>query len=345
MLVYATRRFTTLPGYHLVTLDLATGEENRVPLFDAADGSWDDGGKTVYFTRYRFQGSHTKRYKGGTAQSIWKYTAGSEEAVPLTADFAGTDHRPMWWDGRVWFRSDRDGTMNLWSMSPDGADLRQHTRHIGLDVKDPNLGSGRIVYQLGADLWLYDIAAGETRRLDIDLPSDFDQMRERWITDPIGWLTASEISSGGERLVLTARGQVFVVPAKGGRLAEVTRRNGVRYRQARLLPDGKTILVLSDESGEVEWWTFPADGTGEGKQVTSDSTTLRYDGLVSPDGKTVVSWNHNQELWLHSIEDGVGRKIDFSSQWGFATPHWSPDSRWLTYGKQAENGLTRVMAV
>ena len=194
LLVYETNRFSTLPGSHLVTLDLATGAESRVPLFDAADGSWDDGGETIYFTRYRFQGSHTKRYQGGTAQSIWKYTAGSEEAVPLTADFAGTDHRPMWWDGRVWFRSDRDGTMNLWSMAPDGADLRQHTRHIGLDVKDPSLGSGKIVYQLGADLWLYDIAAAETRRLDIDLPSDFDQMRERWITDPTDWLTASWIS-------------------------------------------------------------------------------------------------------------------------------------------------------
>jgi tricorn protease len=341
VLVYATQRFTTLPGWHLVTLELKTGTETRVPLFDAADGAWDDAG-TVYFTRYRFQGSHTKRYKGGTAQSIWKFTPGSEEAISLTADFAGTDHRPMWWNGRVWFRSDRDGTMNLWSMLPDGSGKSQHTFHEGWDVKDPSLGSGRIVYQLGADLWLYDIAAGETGMLDIDLPSDFDQMRERWITEPMDWMTASELSSDGGNLVLTARGQVFVAPVQGGRLVEVTRRNGVRYRQGRLLPDGKTILVLSDESGEVEWWKFPADGSGEGEQLSTNACTLRYDGVVSPDGKTVVSWDHNQELWLYTLEDGSGRKIDFSPQWGFSTPHWSPDSRWLAYGMGAGNSLNRL---
>ena len=341
-LVYATQQFATLPGWHLVTLDLASGTEARVPLFDAADGSWNDTGDTLYFTRYRFQGSHTKRYKGGTAQSIWKFRAGDDEAVPLTADHAGTDHRPMWWNGRVWFRSDRDGTMNLWSMSGSGDDLKQHTGHIGLDVKDPSLGSGRIVYQLGADLWLYDIAAGETRRLDIDLPSDFDQMRERWITEPMDWLTASQISDDGEHLVLTARGQLFVTPVKGGRLVEVTRRNGARYRQGRMLPDGKTVLVLSDESGEVEWWSFRADGLGEGQQLTTDATTLRNDGVVSPDGKTVATWNHDQELWLYSLEDGAGRKIDFSPQWGFVTPRWSPDSRWLAYGMGAGNGLNRL---
>lgn len=342
VLAYATQKYATLPGWHLVTRDLASGAESRVPLFDAADGSWDDKGETLFFTRFRFQGSHTKRYKGGTAQSIWKFTEGQDEAVPLTAAYAGTDHRPMWWDGRVWFRSDRDGTMNLWSMSEAGDDLKQHTEHEGLDVKDPSLGSGRIVYQVGADLWLYDIAADNTRMLDIDLPSDFDQMRERWITEPMDWMTSSRLSADGEKLVLTARGQVFVAPVEGGRLVEVTRRNGVRYRQGRMLPDGKTILTLSDESGEVEWWTFQADGLGEGKQVTSDACTLRNDGVVSPDGKTVATWNHNQELWLYSLENGEGRKIDFSPQWGFITPRWSPDSRWLTYSLAAGNGLNRL---
>ena len=26
----------------------------------------------------------------------------------------------MWWNGRVYFVSDRDGTMNLWSMNESG---------------------------------------------------------------------------------------------------------------------------------------------------------------------------------------------------------------------------------
>ena len=103
-----------------------------VPLAQAADGVYDETGKTLFFTRLPFQGSHTKRYKGGTAQNLWKYTDGDAEAVPLTADYTGTSKNPMWWQGRVYFLTDRDGTMNLWSMKPDGGDLKQHTKHAGL---------------------------------------------------------------------------------------------------------------------------------------------------------------------------------------------------------------------
>ena len=73
----------------------------------------------------------------------------------------------MWWQGRIYFLSDRDGTMNLWSMDPAGADLQQVTKNKGWDVKSPAISEGRIVYQLGADLHLYDLAS-KTDRLDTD---------------------------------------------------------------------------------------------------------------------------------------------------------------------------------
>ena len=87
-------------------------------------------------------------------------------------------------------------------------------------------------------------------------------MRETWVQTPMEYLTAFDLSPNGDRVALTARGQVFVAPVKQGRLVEVTRKAGVRYREARFLPDGKSLLALSDESGEVEFWTLPANGVG-----------------------------------------------------------------------------------
>ena len=67
---------TTLPQTRLVTLDISqknvAAVRKVVPLAQAADGSYDEAGKTLFFTRLPFQGSHTKRYKGGTAQNLWK---------------------------------------------------------------------------------------------------------------------------------------------------------------------------------------------------------------------------------------------------------------------------------
>ena len=114
--LYATRRFSTLPNTQLVRLDPKTGARTVVPLAQASDGAFDQVGKTLVFTRLPFQGSHTRRYRGGTAQNLWRFAGPGAEAAPLTADYPGTSKTPMLWKGRIYFASDRDGVMNLWSM-------------------------------------------------------------------------------------------------------------------------------------------------------------------------------------------------------------------------------------
>ena len=158
--IASTARFSTLPSAQLMLIDSVTGQRELVPLAQAAEGVYDEKGKTLFFTRLPFQGSHTKRYKGGTVQNLWRFVEGEPEAIAMTADYAGISAAPMWWKGRVYFNTDRDGTLEIWSMNPQGKDLKQHTRHDVLDVKSPSLAGGKIVYQLGADLWLYDIARG-----------------------------------------------------------------------------------------------------------------------------------------------------------------------------------------
>jgi tricorn protease len=188
--LYASNVRATLPSTQLFDLDPSTGETAALPLAQASDGTYAPDG-TLYFTRLPFQGSHTRRYKGGTAQNLWKFHKGDTEATPLTADYAGTSKTPMWWNGRIYFASDRDGTMNLWSMRPDGSDPTQLTRHADFEVQSPSLDAGRIAYQLGADIHVYDIQSGTDRAVPITLVSDFDQMREKWITKPVGWITSS----------------------------------------------------------------------------------------------------------------------------------------------------------
>ena len=108
-----------------------TNSVTLFPLSQASEGSVDAATGTLYFTRFAFQGSNTKRYQGGTAQNIWKFAKGADAAVPLTADWTGTSRAPLVWQNRVYFASDRDGTMNLWSMDLDGHDLKQLTHHVG----------------------------------------------------------------------------------------------------------------------------------------------------------------------------------------------------------------------
>jgi len=337
---------STKPAQQLVMLDFdeKSGAVQRkiVPLAQASDGVYGPGGKTLFFTRLPFQGSHTKRYKGGTAQNLWSFTDGGDEAKPLTANFPGTSKNPMWWAGRVYFVSDRDSAMNLWSMKPDGSDLKQHTRHTGWDVATPSLSEGKIAYQLGADIHVYDVAADRDKLLPIQLDSDFDQTREHWVKNPIEYLSSAHISRDGGKVALTARGRVFVAPVKQGRLAEIARKEGVRYRNGIFAPDGKSVVALSDESGEVELWKVPANGVGAGEQLTSGGEVLRWEAVPSPNGKFVAHSDKNQRLFLYDVEKKENLKIDESAIDDFENLTWSPDSRWLAYTVPIENMFRRI---
>ncbi|MHC5007366.1 MAG: S41 family peptidase [Planctomycetota bacterium] len=344
--LFSTDVYSGLPNWQLATMDVSRDDVaaavSIVPLAQAADGGYDDAGRVLFFTRLPFQGSHTKRYQGGTAQNIWRFAEGDEEATPLTADYPGTSKRPMWWRGRVYFASDRDGTMNLWSMNPDGGGLRPHTRHTGWEVKTPSLHNGRIVYQRGADLHVYDIGANRDRLLGITLESDLDETREHWIDKPIDYLTDVHLSPDGDRVALTARGRVFVVPHRQGRLVEVTRREGVRYRGARFMPDGQRLVALSDETGEIELWTLPANGVGPGEQLTHGGEVLRWEGLPSPDGRWIAHRDKNLRLFVYDLESNEDRQIDESEIDNFRDLAWSPDGAWLAYVAFADNRFRHI---
>ncbi len=342
-IIYATSNYSTLPNMQLCLLDLKTGENNLLPLEQASDGAFDAAGDTLYFTRLPFQGSHTKRYKGGTAQNIWRYVKGEKEAIPLTADYTGTSKDPMIWNNKIYFISDRDGTMNIWSMDNSGKNLKQETFNKGFDAQSASLDNGKIVYQCGADIHLFDIAANSDKIVPISLTSDFDQEMTTWVKKPMDYLTSVHISPDGNRVVLTARGQVFVAPSSQGRFVEVTRKSGVRYRNARFMPDGKSLVIQSDESGEVEFWKYPSNGIGKGEQLTHDGKGFRYEGIPSPDGKQIVYTDKNNRLLVYDESSKKTRLIDSSLFNGFGDLSWSPDSKWLAYVSSAANTNSRIV--
>ena len=76
------------------------------------------------------------------------------------------------------------------------------------------------------------------------------------------------------------------------------------------MPDGQSLLGLSDESGEVEFWRVPANGLGASTQLTTDGAVLRWDGLPSPDGKSIAHYDKDQQLWVlehrHEEADQAG---------------------------------------
>ncbi len=341
--IVATRAYSTLPNDQLVTIDPANGTETLIPLAQASDGAFDESGKRLAFARLPFQGSSTKRYVGGTVQNLWRFDEGAAEAIPLTGDFKGTSKNPMWGKDRLYFLSDRSGTMNLWSMAADGKDAKALTKHADFDIRNADLNNGRIVYQHAGTLRLFTIQDGSDAELAITLPSDFDQTRERWVTKPIDFLTRFSVSPDGEKLVLTARGSVFVAPVKpGGRLVEIPCPPGARYREASFLPDGKSLVAQTDQTGEIEMVKLPANGVGEPELLTQDGSIFRSAPLPSPDGQRLAWQDKNLDLWVRDLATRQSVKVSTSPMRGFPDLVWSPDSQWLAFVEPALNTFSRI---
>ncbi len=125
---------------------------------------------------------------------------------------------------------------------------------------------------------MLDLKTGHEEVIPITLTSDFDQMREHWVKKPLDYLTSVHISPDGSSAVFTARGEIFTLPAKSGRIVKVAGDSSVRYREARFMPDGKSIVALSTETGETEFWKYPANGEGAAEQLTSDATSAALGG-------------------------------------------------------------------
>jgi tricorn protease len=339
-LLVRTARYSTLPDPKLV-LQGTDGRQEVLPLASAAEASYSPDGHSVFFTRWRKQPSSTKRYRGGLAESLWRFD-GSGEAVPLTADWTGTSHGPMVWNGRVYFLSDRDGIMNVWSMDPAGHDPRQESRQRIYDVRAASLSDGRVVYACGADLWLLDLGTGHEQPIPIVLSSDFDQLRDHWVKAPLDYLTDVHVAPDGGSAVFTARGEVFILPAKTGRIVKVAADPGVRYRAARYLPDGKSLLLLSTATGETEFWRYPANGIGAPEQWTHDAQVLRWDGVVSPDGHFLAHRDKDQQLWIYDVRSRQDKRIAQSAHGDFDDLRWSPDSRWLAFTEPAANNFLQI---
>ena len=87
-ILYASRRYSTLPDMQLATID----SDNRVelvPLSQAAQGGFDGSGATLFFTRLAVPGQLSETLQGRHGAEPLE-VRGGPEAMPLTADYAGT---------------------------------------------------------------------------------------------------------------------------------------------------------------------------------------------------------------------------------------------------------------
>ena len=341
-ILFRSDRFSAPPGRYtklfLVSPQGGPARPLQVPRASLTTFS-PDGTKIAYLeTSQEFR--TWKRYRGGWSLpiAIFDLKKNSYEELPKTA---GMDLFPMWHGNIIYFISDRDGVMNLFSYDLSSKQTKKLTDYKEYDIKWPSLGPDAIVYENGGVLYEFNLVSGKSRNLPIVVRAEDVETRPEFksVAQSIG---SYSLSPSAARALVESRGNIFTVPAEHGSVrALTTNHSGIHELNPAWSPDGKWIAYLSDKTGEFELYTRPQMG-GEETRVTTDGGVYRYGPIWSPDSKKLLYWDKLHQLWFVSLDDKKPVLVDKSEYGDINDGSWSPDSLWLTYSKPHRRGSSDV---
>ncbi len=225
-----------LTDSRLYTVPTEGGLATALPMPVTGAGSFSPDGNRVAYS-YPFRDFRAwKRYEGGWAQDLYIFDLTTNEGQKI-ADHPRADRDPMWIGGLIYFTSDRDGTLNLYSYDPAGGQTTQLTRSATWDVRWPSDdGRSRIVYESNGELVVFDVASGNSTPISINVPGDGLAARPARI-NVAGNIEGRALSPKGERALFVARGDLFTAPIEHGPTRNLTRSPGAHDKHARWSPD------------------------------------------------------------------------------------------------------------
>ncbi len=320
----------------------AGGAPEELPLPRGGFGSFSPDDKKLAYNRIFREFRTWKRYRGGMADDIWIYDFDKKTVANVT-DNPALDIIPMWSGDRIYFVSDRDENkkMNLYVYDLGTKATRKLTDFAEYDIKFPSLGPDAIVFENGGFIYRFDLASEKAAKVPVVIAEDMAASRTK-VAGVSGRVNQYEIAPDGKRALFGARGDVFTVPAKDGNTRNLTRTPGVHERAAKWSPDGKWIAYIADASGTDEIWVMSQDGTGAPRQLTSNGDTYKYRIAWSPDSKKILWDDKKQRLSYCEVATGEVVEVVKAVRWEVGPSAWSPDSRWIAYGKPELEEMNKV---
>ena len=341
-ILFRTRQYTfnDFTG-QLMTVPVEGGEAVEIPLKNGGFASYSPDGKKLAYNHVFREFRTWKRYQGGMADDIRIFDFDSKQSEKIT-DNIRQDIIPMWSaDGqKVYFISDRDNIMNLYAYDLNTKATRQLTSYKDYDIKFPAIGGNQIVYEHGGYIYRFDTQTEKINRIPVEIENDQNWARPEW-KDVSSQINAISIAPNGERMLVSARGDLFSLPAKEGVTYNLSNSSDANDWYPAWSPDGKWIAYISDKSGEFNIWLRDAI-TGEEHMLTRDLKTYIFRLKWAPDSKTILWSEKKNTLNLTDVKNGKTEVIASSGLGPINSFNWSPDSRYITY-VQPEKAMSNII--
>lgn len=312
------------------------GMPYELPLPEGGFASYSPDGKKMAYNRTMREFRTWKYYRGGMADDIWIYDPDKKDVENITNNVA-QDIIPMWIGDEIFFISDRDKTMNLFAYNTKTKSTRKVTDYTEYDIKFPSSNGNIIVYENGGYLYKFDPKKGTPEKVTVTLTTDAVQARPE-LKDVSGNITAVSLSPGGNRIAITARGEVFDVPVGNGVTRDITRTPGSNDRDGEWSPDGKYIAYIGDNTGETEVYLYGVE-SGKTEQLTKGNDTYVRSIQWTPDSKDVVYTDRKNRIVMVNVASKSKKTLLTNPEGEIRDLTVSPDSKWISYSRSGDNNM------
>lgn len=327
----------------LFTVPVTGGFPKPLPLPSGTQGSYSpDGTHLAYVPSFKWEDAW-KRYRGGQTYPIWIANLADSHVKPIPRNNTN-DEQPMWIGNSVYYLSDKQGPVGLYSYNVDSGKESEEIKGQGFDIKSATAGPGGIVYERLGGISVFDPRTRVSKPVPITIHNDFLEVRPRY-KNVQNQITSAALSPSGNRVALTARGFVFTAPASKGDVHLLTEEQGAHRREVTWSPDGRTVAYITDEKAVQQLALYDA-ASGTKKLLDLGESPAYYFGPQwSPDSTKIAYFNNKQQLWYVDVKTGKNVKIDTTIYNNPRSPYtydWSPDSKWLTWSRDLENHLNAI---
>jgi tricorn protease len=225
-IIYRTRSYTfnDFTG-QLMTVSVDGGMPEPIPLENSGFCSFNSDGTQLAYN-YIFREFRTwKRYEGGMADDIRVYDTQSGQSHRIT-DNRHQDIIPMWVGDDIYYISDRDDYMNLYRYNTGSKET------VSVDPLSRSMTSSSRpraampwCTKTGASSTSTPRQPGQNEKLTIFIGNDQVYAHPEW-KDLSRSLNQHSLSPGGERVLATARGDIFSLPGSEGVTYNLTNSSG-----------------------------------------------------------------------------------------------------------------------
>ncbi len=144
----------------MFTMDKNGSFPEKLPLPWGWEAAYSPDGARLAYVPMRRAFVAWKHYRGGDTTPIWLANLADSKIEKVPRDNSN-DYNPLWIGGKVYFLSDRNGPVSLFSYDARSHQVKEEVKNNGLDFKSIGAGpDGIVIEQFGA-LSLFDIKSGK----------------------------------------------------------------------------------------------------------------------------------------------------------------------------------------